>query len=66
MLSKKQLCGCVNCQSVFSSDYILKEVVENTATCPVCGYSAIVGNKSGIQIDEELLILMNSLLIKEE
>lgn len=55
-------CGCFYCAAVFPSSAVanwVKDKEGQTAICPKCGMDAVLGDRSGYRITEELLRRMH-------
>ena len=61
-----QKCGCMSCCRIYSPDVVeggIKETKGNeyTALCPYCFCDSLVGDASGLEINEEILIALNKI-----
>ena len=61
-LKTPQKCGCFYCRSIFSSAEIEEWVPDTlgTAICPKCGIDSVIGESSGITIDQAFLTEMHN------
>jgi len=56
--------GCFYCKSIFKPSLIEKWIdfdeggEGQTAICPICGVSAVIGDKAGYPIDDKFLTFM--------
>lgn len=55
------ICGCFSCCSIFRPYEIKEFIIDNkeTAICPFCYETAIIGSYSGFPIEKEFLEAMN-------
>lgn len=62
-IEASEICGCFCCVRVFDTTQIwewLKDSQDNEfCMCPHCGIDAVIGDKSGYQINNDLLNHMN-------
>lgn len=65
-IEASKICGCFFCMHIFSPEEI-KEWIDvqhrqdpQTAICPKCGIDAVIGDRSGYEINFEFLYSMNS------
>jgi len=59
-VEKSKVCGCYFCLSIFEPTHIYRWIDEamglgRTATCPKCGMAAVLGDASGVTIEESFL-----------
>ena len=59
-VKNSQLCGCYYCCSIFHSSEVTDEdwtldIHGRTVLCPRCGIDAVIGDASGIPIQEDVL-----------
>lgn len=65
LLNVSDTCACFYCLNTFKPSTILEWIDSknpDTAMCPICGIDAIIGDKSGMPIDDiEFLKQMQSI-----
>ena len=51
-------CGCFYCLAIFEPNAILEWVDEHdvTARCPVCGIDSVIGDASGVPVDDPVFL----------
>lgn len=52
------MCGCASCQRVYPASEIVDyqdDMHGSTAICPYCFVDAVIGDASGLRIDEQVL-----------
>jgi hypothetical protein len=60
-----ELCGCISCEQRFPASEIQSWVAAgNTAVCPRCGTTAVVGSGAGFRLSSELLHRAHLLLFE--
>lgn len=59
-LKKSKICGCFYCLKIFEPNLIVDWVNEKktTAICPFCGIDSIIGDKTGLPINDIFLKAM--------
>ena len=65
-IEQSQKCGCIACCSIYDADQIEECIGEMddkkmTAICPQCGTDAVIGDASGLEINEEILKALNKI-----
>jgi hypothetical protein len=64
-IQEGELCGCIWCEQRFSASEIQTWVAAgNTAVCPRCDTTAVVGSGAGFQLTSELLHRAHLLLFE--
>jgi hypothetical protein len=64
-IQEGELCGCISCEQSFSATEIRSWVAAgNTAVCPRCGATAVVGSGAGFQLTSQLLHRAHLLLFE--
>lgn len=59
-LSESSLAGCYYCMKIFKADTVIEFLKdENTGICPECGVDSVLGDKSGYEINPEVLLRLN-------
>jgi hypothetical protein len=62
-IENSTICGCFYCLGTFAPDKIdewIKTDSEEFAMCPHCGIDSVIGDASGITINDEFLKEMNT------
>ena len=59
-VKRSRRCGCYYCESIFPSSEVTEEdwmpdLHGRTVLCPRCGIDAVIGDRSGIPIREDVL-----------
>lgn len=59
-IEKSDTCGCFFCREMFAPSEIKtwKKDKEETAECPYCKVDSVIGNASGYEISQSLLVAM--------
>lgn len=64
-IERSQKCGCLACVSIYNADQIEKSIPETdgkrTALCMKCGTDSVIGDASGLEINEEILKALNKI-----
>jgi hypothetical protein len=64
-IQEGELCGCISCEQRFLATEIRSWVAAgNTAICPRCGETAVVGSGAGFQLTSQLLHRAHLLLLE--
>jgi hypothetical protein len=71
-IQSSTVCGCCNCLQIFAPDDVVawtgldmhnlddpRAIDNQTALCPRCGSEAVIGDRSGFQINNQFLSRMN-------
>lgn len=63
-IKQSQIGGCMACCSIYSADLIKdwieeKGVYKKTAICIKCGIDSIIGDSSGLEINQKILKALN-------
>lgn len=61
-IESSKICGCFYCLKIFAPSEIhewIKNDTEEFAMCPHCGIDSVIGDASGIAINDEFLREMN-------
>ena len=57
-IEQSKMCGCYYCMRTFPASLIRYQdyvMLDNSALCPLCGIDAVIGDASGVPINEEVL-----------
>ncbi len=54
-LEESEVCGCLACERIYSPTEVERFTAADSALCPHCGISAVVGSASGIPITPAVL-----------
>jgi hypothetical protein len=54
-IERSETCGCVHCEQLYRPAEVTGWVEDDTAVCPRCGVSAVVGSAAGLALTRELL-----------
>ena len=65
-IEQSEKCGCIACCSIYNASQIeeyIREMEGNkmTALCIKCGTDAVIGDASGLDINEEILKALNKI-----
>jgi hypothetical protein len=64
-IQEGELCGCISCEQRFPASQIRNWVAAgNTAVCPRCGATAVVGSGAGFPLTSDLLHRAHLLLFE--
>ena len=61
-IDQSEYCHCISCCKSYPSPIIMnfiKDGDSETALCPYCGIDAVIGDASGLEINQEILTKLN-------
>ena len=59
-IKKSKLCGCYDCMRTFNAEEVTEwDVEDDSAVCPYCGQSSVIGDSQGYAISEEFMLQLN-------
>lgn len=64
-IEQSQKCGCMACCSIYEAnsinDYITEADNKKTGLCEKCGVDAVIGDASGLEINNDILKALNKI-----